>query len=145
MASTDIEYSICFISSNTIDKVNILNARLQAMRKAVMKLGNQPDLIFVDGDKALPEIDHARQLVMINGDSRVSLISAASIIAKVTRDRLMTEKAKQFPQYQFDNHFGYGTKAHLSMLQLHGPCELHRFSFRPVAIAYKKFLNGKEE
>lgn len=123
----------------TIDRINILEASFLAMKKAVQNLLKEiPDelrkqefCILVDGNKQIPNFS-MKQKAIVGGDGSVSLIAAASIIAKVTRDRLMQEIHEKYPQYGFDKHKGYGTKLHLDMLKLYGPCEIHRKSFGPV-------------
>ncbi len=116
-----------------IDRDNILQATLWAMRKAVSSLKLSPDVALVDGNRD-PGLNCATRLV-VGGDAKCLSIAAASIIAKVTRDRLMIDLAKAHPAYGFDQHKGYGTKAHLEALKQFGPTEHHRRSFRPVRIA----------
>lgn len=113
-----------------IDELNILQATLLAMRRAVMGLRLPPKLVLVDGNR-LPVLD-IRAEAIVKGDDKVPAISAASILAKVTRDRWCLEYHEQFPQYRFDQHKGYGTADHLAALRLHGPCPQHRRTFRPV-------------
>ena len=110
--------------------VNILQATLLAMRRAVMGLRLPPKLVLVDGNR-LPVLDILAEAI-VKGDDKVPAISAASILAKVTRDRWCLEYHQQFPQYGFDQHKGYGTADHLAALRLHGPCPQHRRTFRPV-------------
>lgn len=121
----------------TIDRVNILEATFLAMKKAISDLKsqikNQGDkiIILVDGDKMIPNFS-GEQKAVISGDKLVKSISAASIIAKVARDRIMNEMDKKYPAYQFAKHKGYGTKIHIDALKLNGPCEIHRHTFAPV-------------
>lgn len=121
----------------TIDRVNILEATFLAMKKAIGELKaqikNQADkiIILVDGDKMIPNFS-LEQRAIISGDKLVKSISAASIIAKVTRDRMMSEFDKKYPAYQFAKHKGYGTKIHVEALKAHGPCQIHRKTFAPV-------------
>lgn len=115
-----------------IDKVNILNATLWAMREAVAKLGTQPGLVLIDGNRAPRLASQTRTIV--KGDALCLSIAAASIVAKVTRDRLMTELSQTHPGYGFERHKGYGTPEHLAALKRLGPCALHRRSFRPVQL-----------
>lgn len=121
----------------TIDRINILEATFLAMKKAVGELKNQIKnqggkiLILVDGDKIIPNFS-IEQKSIVSGDKLVKSISAASIIAKVTRDRMMNEFDKKYPQYQFSKHKGYGTKIHIEALKEFGPCEIHRRTFAPV-------------
>ncbi|MCD5397658.1 ribonuclease HII [candidate division NPL-UPA2 bacterium] len=114
----------------TIDRINILQATYLAMRQAVAELKAFPDYLLVDG-MTLPGLD-TPQLAIVKGDSLSISIAAASIVAKVTRDRIMAEKDKRFPQYGFAQHKGYGTKVHLKALDEYGVSPLHRRSFRPV-------------
>lgn len=122
--------SIAQASVEEIDEFNILQATLLAMRRAVMGLRLPPKLVLVDGNR-LPVLD-IRAEAIVKGDDKVLAISAASILAKVTRDRWCLEYHQQFPQYGFDQHKGYGTADHLAALRLHGPCPQHRRTFRPV-------------
>ena len=122
--------SIAQASVEEIDEINILQATLLAMRRAVMGLRLPPKLVLVDGNR-LPVLD-IRAEAIVKGDDKVPAISAASILAKVTRDRWCLEYHQQFPQYGFDQHKGYGTADHLAALRLHGPCPQHRRTFRPV-------------
>lgn len=123
----------------TIDRINILEATFLAMKKAVASLsrnlrnfsGCGEKIVLVDGDKVIPNFS-VKQKAFISGDKFVKSISAASIIAKVTRDRIMRKYDEKYPQYQFGKHKGYGTKLHMEKLKKYGPCEIHRKSFRPV-------------
>ncbi|HCP08440.1 MAG TPA: ribonuclease HII [Candidatus Moranbacteria bacterium] len=146
----------------TIDRINILEATYLAAKKAVSnlclkidqdtrdndqtnynlqitnskqisknKIQNSKSIILFDGNKNIPNLS-IEQKAIINGDSVVKSISAASIIAKVTRDRIMLEMHEKYPNYKFDEHKGYGTGLHMKLLQEHGPCEIHRRSFAPV-------------
>lgn len=146
----------------TIDRINILEASFLAMKAALTdlksKIKNQklklqfknqnelldtkyqiPDtkfIILIDGNKKIPNLS-MEQKAIVNGDEIVKSISAASIVAKVTRDRLMRKMHEKYPQYNFAQHKGYGTKLHFAMLEKHGPCEIHRRSFRPVRKSLK--------
>jgi ribonuclease HII len=125
------------VSAPEIDRLNILRATHLAMRQALDALppGMQPDLVLIDGLPVRPfPID---QVALVKGDSRSASIAAASILAKVTRDRLMCEYDALYPMYGFAGHKGYGSAAHLRALAAHGPCPLHRRSFRPVAEALR--------
>ncbi|WP_299020317.1 ribonuclease HII [uncultured Photobacterium sp.] len=113
-----------------IDQLNILQATMVAMQRAVAGLSVQPDYVLVDGNK-IPELPMAAQAV-VKGDLRVAEISAASILAKVTRDREMEDLDVQYPQYGFAKHKGYPTKAHFEALEQHGAIDQHRNSFKPV-------------
>ena len=120
-------------SVEEIDRLNILQATLLAMQRAVMGLRLKPGLVLVDGNR-LPLLD-VRAEAIVKGDAKVAAISAASILAKVTRDRGLLQLDQQYPQYGFARHKGYGTAEHLQALRLHGPCPEHRGSFAPVAQA----------
>jgi len=123
--------SIAQASVEEIDRLNILQATLLAMRRAVEGLRLKPNKVLVDGNR-LPDIGLPAQAI-VGGDALVPAISAASILAKVHRDRWCLELDRLYPQYGFAKHKGYGTAAHLAALQAHGPCAEHRISFRPVA------------
>ncbi len=114
-----------------IDKINILQASFLAMRRAIKKLKVEPDYILLDGGFKIPKLDKP-QTAIVKGDATVFCIAAASIIAKVSRDWLMSEIDKEYPQYDFAKHKGYGTKAHFAKILEHGPCPIHRFSFSPI-------------
>jgi ribonuclease HII len=116
-----------------IDGTNILNATLWAMAEAVRKLGIEPRLALVDGNR-LPPIKCAGRAI-VGGDARCFSVAAASIVAKVTRDRKMVELSKSYPGYGFERHKGYGTPQHREALKRLGPCPIHRRSFRPVQLA----------
>ncbi|MDO9231032.1 MAG: ribonuclease HII [bacterium] len=122
----------------TIDRVNILEASFLAMKSAVSQLKNKIQnfdnsklIILLDGNKKIPNFSF-EQRAIVSGDKLIKSISAASIYAKVTRDRMMGEMHKLYPEYNFAQHKGYGTKIHMDALKKHGPCEIHRKSFRPV-------------
>jgi ribonuclease HII len=126
-----IVFGIGKISEKIIDKINIFNATKRAMEKAVRslakKIGKTPDFLIIDGKhKINSEIE---QKPIIKADEKIFSCSAASIVAKVTRDRLMDRMHKKYPQYGFDKHKGYGTQQHYQMLKKHGACPIHRQSF----------------
>ena len=123
--------SIAEASVEEIDRLNILQATLLAMRRAVQGLRLKPALVLVDGNR-LPVLDVPAEAI-VKGDALVAAISAASILAKVHRDRWCAQVDVEFPQYGFAGHKGYGTAAHLVALSQHGACPLHRRSFAPVA------------
>ena len=125
------------VGNNEIDSKNILQATLAAMSQALGVLKITPDLVLIDGNMCLPGIS-IRQRSIVAGDAKSAAIAAASIIAKVTRDRIMIEFAKQFPQYGFEKHKGYGTKEHQDALQNFGPCPIHRKSFEPVGRLFEQ-------
>lgn len=118
-----------------IDAINILQATMLAMRRSIAGLAIWPETVLVDGNR-LPSLGfHGRRLrgdAIVGGDGAVPAISAASILAKVTRDAMMARAAELYPGYGFDRHKGYGTKAHLDQLRALGACPIHRWSFRPV-------------
>lgn len=132
-------HALCFAvaeaSVEEIDRLNILQATLLAMRRAVAGLRLRPALVQVDGNR-LPVLD-VRAEAVVGGDAKVAAISAASILAKVHRDRWCLQADADFPQYGFAAHKGYGTAAHLAALSAHGACALHRRSFAPVAGALR--------
>lgn len=126
-----LSWSIGRAEVEEIDRINILQATLVAMQRAVAGLKISPDLALIDGNQ-IPQLTcHARAI--IKGDETECAISAASILAKVTRDREMVLLDQQFPQYQFAKHKGYPTKEHLAALEKFGPCSIHRRSYAPVA------------
>lgn len=125
-----ISYKIAIISNNDIDKMNILQATKYGMFKAITELGIAPDYVLLDAvqlDK-LPCVSE----VIIQGDAKSISIAAASVLAKVTRDRLMKEIHKEYPMYDFNSNMGYGTKNHMNSLKTHGASPYHRVSFAPV-------------
>ena len=122
-----LAWSIETASVQEIEELNILGATLLAMQRAVDGLDLPPDFVLIDGDK-LPDIGPAAQAVP-KGDATSACISAASILAKVARDRFMLTLAQQYPAYGFDQHKGYGTKLHYQALDKHGPCPAHRLRF----------------
>lgn len=126
-----VAYAVSMASVEEIDRLNILQATMLAMRRSVEALRIQPSNVVVDGNR-LPELAVPAEAI-IGGDDSVQEIAAASIIAKVVRDRMMAILDCRFPHYHFAGHKGYGTKVHLEALQTHGPCPAHRRSFAPVA------------
>lgn len=122
-----LAYSIKSCDNFTIDDINILAATMQTMKNAVDSLTIKPDIVFVDGN-CLPELDIPAEYV-IHGDAVSASIAAASILAKVSRDRFMYEMDKKYPEYDFAKHKGYGTKLHYEKLREFGPCEIHRLTF----------------
>jgi len=127
--------SVAEASAQEIDALNILQATLLAMQRAVAGLRLPPKLVLVDGNR-LPVLP-MRADAIVKGDSKVAAISAASIVAKVHRDQLCVALDALYPVYGFSKHKGYGTAEHLAALALHGPCPEHRISFRPVAQAQR--------
>ncbi|MGB9594823.1 MAG: ribonuclease HII [Candidatus Poribacteria bacterium] len=128
-----IAVGIGIIDNKIIDEINILQASLEAMVQAVKNLPIKPDFLLIDGQFS-PEIDFPKQAI-ISGDSKIISIASASIIAKVTRDKIMLELDKIYPQYGFSQNKGYPTKEHISAIKKYGPCDVHRKTFTPVADA----------
>lgn len=126
-----IEWKVSFIEPQVIDKINILEATKLAWKCCLEKLKYQPDLLLIDGNQEIKGLK-IKQKAIINGDQEVLLISLASIVAKVSRDRLMKKLSLKYPEYNFEQHKGYGTKLHLEKIKKFGPCEIHRKSFKPI-------------
>jgi len=122
-----VAYAIAFADHQEIDEINILQATFLAMERAIQGLSIKPEVALIDGNR---QKDFGLPVeTIVHGDSRSASIAAASILAKVTRDDLMLEMANEYPQYGFEVHKGYGTKAHYAALSEHGPCPIHRKSF----------------
>jgi ribonuclease HII len=131
ISNTEVRWAVGTVDSVEIDRINILRASHQAMRLAITALIDQPDHVLIDG---LPVIPFPfPQTAIVEGDCISLSIAAASVIAKVTRDRMMRDFCVRFPQYCFGQHKGYGTELHLLKLHEFGPCPIHRRSFEPVA------------
>ncbi len=130
IAGMAVSMGVGISSPGAIDRMNILQASLHAMRRAVESLDVRPDCIIVDG-RQVPDID-VPALAVVRGDSRCASVAAASIVAKVVRDRIMEELDAVYPCYCFRQNKGYGTSAHLDALRIHGPTRVHRFTFGPV-------------
>ncbi len=130
-ADPRIRWHCCVIEPGEIDRINILQATWEGMRRSALALDPRPDAVLIDGKpvKKYP----LPQVALVKGDSLSFSIAAASVIAKVTRDRIMLRLAEEFPQYGFEIHKGYPTPKHLAALKKHGPCPQHRRSFGPVA------------
>lgn len=122
-----IDYSVASASEKEIDEINILQATFLAMKRALKKIKIRPDIIFVDGNRD-PGFDIKTECV-VKGDSLIDSISAASILAKVSRDRFIKELAKDYPEYGFEKHKGYGTKAHYEAINKYGISNVHRKTF----------------
>ncbi len=125
-----LSFGIGMADHEEIDRINILQASLLSMKRAVTALSPAPDFLLIDGKFSIDSPIH--QLPVIKGDARSLSIATASILAKVTRDRIMTDLAVQYPEYGFDRHKGYPTRAHKQAILDHGPCPVHRKSFRGV-------------
>jgi ribonuclease HII len=155
----DFVRKYCFVGvgiihADTIDQVNILEATFLSMKSAIASLRQQlakngqqgikdEDLcIFVDGNQLIPNISF-EQHAIVDGDNLMKVIAAASIVAKVTRDRMMLEYDKEYPAYGFAKHKGYGTKVHMDALRKFGPCLIHRMSFRPVFLSVPENVNKR--
>lgn len=122
-----VAYGIGFADHSMIDEINILQATFYAMEQAVSQLSVKPDLALIDGNR---ERDFGVPVqTVVHGDSLSASIAAASILAKVARDDLMLQMAQEYPQYGFEIHKGYGTKAHYAALEAYGPCPIHRMTF----------------
>ena len=122
-----VAVGIGYASHERIDEINILQATYEAMRQAISKLSVKPDILLNDA-VTIPGVD-IKQVPIIKGDAKSISIGAASIVAKVTRDRLMVEYDKEWPQYNFASNKGYGSAAHIAALKEYGPCKIHRRSF----------------
>jgi len=125
-----VAWAVACASVEEIDTLNILQATLLAMRRAIEALGVEPEEVCVDG-LHVPAVAFPCRAI-VDGDARVRAISAASILAKTARDAEMREMDARYPAYGFANHKGYGTPEHMAALRVHGPCEIHRRSFEPV-------------
>lgn len=131
-----IDFSIIKISAKEIDASNILACRIEGFKRAIEKL-KQVEFAIIDGNKIPKDLKIPSDYV-IKGDFKFDNIAAASILAKVTRDNDLKELAKTYPEYGFEKHKGYGTKIHMEALEKHGPCEIHRMSYKPVKNSIKK-------
>lgn len=134
--SAAISYSCVEVPVEEIDTLNVYQATLEGMKRAVAALDVQPDFVFTDAMKV--DFGKIRTHSIVHGDALSASIAAASIIAKVTRDRLADEWATQYPSYGFEHNRGYGTLEHLAAIEKFGPCPLHRHSFNPVKNLLKK-------
>lgn len=123
-----LSYGIGFATPEEIDKINILQATFLAMRRAVENLSVTPDLLLIDGNQK-PHIGVCDEVTVIKGDAKSMSIAAASVLAKVSRDRYMLQLAEQYPQYAFEKHKGYGTKLHYERIAQYGISPVHRRSF----------------
>ena len=134
LAGEIVNECICWAYScgqpEEIDQINILRSTLASMKRAIEALNIQPQVVLVDGNQ-VPDVSIETQAI-VKGDESVPVISAASILAKTTRDRIMRQWAKKYPHYGFDSHVGYGTKQHIEALHRHGVLPIHRRTFSPV-------------
>lgn len=128
-----VAYGVGMVSPERIDEINILQATLEAMNKAIKSMGVKPEVVLVDA-LTIPKLPY-KQVGIVKGDARSVSIAAASIIAKVTRDRIMVDMDKIYPEYGFASHKGYGSKAHIEAIKKYGPCPIHRETF------IKNFIN----
>jgi len=126
-----IAYGVVVVSPEVIDEINILQAALLAMQQAVEQLQPVPDLLLIDGNKKINST--LDQWAIVKGDSKSLSIAAASVLAKVTRDHIMQDYHHLYPQYEFARHKGYGTKLHRDLIAEHGPCPIHRRTFKGVS------------
>ncbi|TET84497.1 MAG: ribonuclease HII [Candidatus Nealsonbacteria bacterium] len=134
-----IKWGIGRVSEKVIDKINILEATKLAMKRAIQKLNKKPKFLIIDGNFKINS--SISQKSIIKADEKVFSCAVASILAKVTRDRMMERYHQKYPKYGFDRHKGYPTKLHRKMLKKYGPCKIHRKSFKPVKTCKpKKFL-----
>jgi ribonuclease HII len=127
-----VQFGVGIVDSVEIDRINIYQATIKAMFQAVDQLVQKPDILFIDGREV--KHPHYPTKSIIGGDAKSHSIATASVIAKVTRDAIMVEHHKQWPQYGFNEHKGYSTEQHLHALEKYGPCAIHRRSFDPVRI-----------
>jgi ribonuclease HII len=121
-------YSIEAVDNKTIDNINILQATFLAMSKCVLNLKKKADIYLIDGNFKIPSLE-IKQEAIVRGDAKSASIAAASILAKVTRDEIMSNYGQKYPQYGFEKHKGYGTKRHCEALLKFGPCPIHRKTF----------------
>ena len=126
--TTAVAYSVAYGTLEEIETVNILEATYLAMNRAIEGLNVKPDFALIDGNRVPRGIKIPCETI-VKGDSKSMSVAAASVLAKVTRDRLMLEYDKKYPEYNFKKHKGYGTKEHTELIKQYGPCEIHRLSF----------------
>ena len=131
-----VAFGLAVVDQKVIDKINILQAARLAMKQAVETLKITPGLLLIDGNQKIDST--LNQWAIVKGDSRSLSIAAASVLAKVTRDRIMDSYHKLYPQYEFNRHKGYGTRLHRNLIQEHGPCPIHRSTFKGVSEYIKR-------
>jgi ribonuclease HII len=130
-----VAYGVAVVDREVIDEINILQASRLAMKQAIEQLQPVPDLLLIDGNQKIDST--LDQWTIVKGDSKSASIAAASVLAKVTRDRIMEDYHKLYPQYEFHRHKGYGTKLHRTLIEEYGPCPIHRSTFKGVS----EFIN----
>lgn len=131
-----LAYGIASADEKEIDEINILNATFLAMKRAIASLSVRPDLALIDGNQK-PHTD-IEEVTVIKGDAKSMSIAAASVLAKVSRDRFMLEMAEEYPQYEFARHKGYGTKLHYEKIAQYGVCDIHRRTFLKKILGEQK-------
>lgn len=131
-----LAYGIASADEKEIDEINILNATFLAMKRAIASLSVRPDLALIDGNQK-PHTD-IEEVTVIKGDAKSMSIAAASVLAKVSRDRFMLEMAEKYPQYEFARHKGYGTKLHYEKIAQYGVCDIHRRTFLKKILGEQK-------
>ena len=127
-----VSFAVGIIENDVIDQINILQSTIKAMESSILGLTVKPDLVYIDGNR--PTTLEIKQQTIVKGDTKCQSIAAASIIAKVTRDRIMEKLHEIYPQYGFLKHKGYPTKAHYEAIRMYGPSPVHRLSFKGVII-----------
>jgi len=141
---SSLSFCVAHISHEVIDTINILQATLRAMRKAVEGLGQKPDFVLIDGLQTITGWPGPQKAV-VKGDTLSLSIAAASVLAKVTRDKIMVEYSRQFPGYGFERHKGYGSAYHREAIAKHGPCPIHRKTFRGVREFTEGFITTNDQ
>ena len=132
ISEKSVSFAVGIIENDVIDQINILQSTIKAMESSILGLTVKPDLVYIDGNR--PTTLEIRQQTIVKGDTKCQSIAAASIIAKVTRDRIMEKLHEIYPQYGFLKHKGYQTKAHYEAIRMYGPSPVHRLSFKGVII-----------
>jgi len=132
ISEKSVSFAVGIIENDIIDQINILQSTIKAMESSILGLTVKPDLVYIDGNR--PTTLEIRQQTIVKGDTKCQSIAAASIIAKVTRDRIMEKLHEIYPQYGFLKHKGYPTKSHYEAIKMYGPSPVHRLSFKGVII-----------
>lgn len=132
ISEKSVSFAVGIIENDVIDQINILQSTIKAMESSILGLTVKPDLVYIDGNR--PTTLEIKQQTIVKGDTKCQSIAAASIIAKVTRDRIMEKLHEIYPQYGFLKHKGYPTKAHYEAIRMYGPSPVHRLSFKGVII-----------